>query len=73
MGVLACKSELPKELKEAVLFENLTREQQERFCKSVGVLVENDAELYSAEDELINKTHKKDLFGFLKRRKPCTD
>lgn len=72
MGVFACKNELPKELQEAVLFENLTRKQQENFAKSVGVLVGKEAEydeLESAERELINKTHKKDFFGFLTRRK----
>jgi hypothetical protein len=36
-GVFACKSELPKELRESVLFENLTPEQQKNFSKSVGI------------------------------------
>jgi len=41
MGVFACKKELPKELQEGILFENLTRKQQERFCRSVGIEIKS--------------------------------
>lgn len=42
MGVFACKSELPKELQEAVLLKDLTPEQYERFAKSVGCEVDRN-------------------------------
>jgi hypothetical protein len=37
MGVFACKSELPEELKNAVMLEDLTKEQRRNFEKTVGV------------------------------------
>lgn len=40
MGVFACKSELPEELKKAVMLEDLTPKQYENFVKSVGVKIE---------------------------------
>lgn len=40
MGVFACKSELPEELKNAVMLEDLTKKQYKNFVKSVGVSVD---------------------------------
>ena len=40
MGVFACKSELPEELKNAVMLEDLTPKQYKNFVKSVGVKIE---------------------------------
>lgn len=36
-GVFACRSELPKELQEAVLFQDLTPEQKANFERTVGI------------------------------------
>lgn len=46
MGVFACRSELPKELQNAVMFEDLTPDQQERFRRSVGVSMEDREKPY---------------------------
>ena len=37
MGVFACRSELPDEFKNAVMFGDLTKEQADNFIKSVGI------------------------------------
>lgn len=39
MGVFACRSELPQELQDAVMLDNLSPEQRERFVASVGIKV----------------------------------
>ena len=40
MGVFACKSELPEELKNAVMLEDLALKQYNNFVKSVGVKID---------------------------------
>lgn len=42
-GVFACKSELPKELQEAVLIEDLTLEQRANFVRTAGINLEGRA------------------------------
>lgn len=73
MGVFACKSELPKELQDAVMFEDLTEQQQKKFLDSVGVSIGRKVErilapkqnkeytieeLMVEEDRMLEEKHK---------------
>ena len=56
MGVFACKSELPVELQEAVMFDDLTQKQKDNFVKSVGIEIED------------KKKKHFNFFGYFRRR-----
>jgi hypothetical protein len=60
MGVFACKSELPEELKNAVMLNDLTKKQYANFAKSVGVKLEKQPD---------NFKKLRDGFGFLSKKR----
>lgn len=58
IGIFANSKELPKEMQEAVMLENLTKEQYENFEKSVGVILKKDCGALNKIKNIIGLSNK---------------